>query len=167
MRKLLIFCLLPIILTGCKNEEEFDIELIPGDYIGELRYWNARGGTWSTFNNSEPSKVLSVNKIGSNYAISFDKSLINEIPGIKEIPDLTIEINPNKTAKGNSYGYVITTLPGQAFKILNKEDIYYDNQPINLFVIETPIRTVFCDLTLRSNDKDSIRFLQMNIHKNY
>jgi len=162
-----VIILFSMAIYGCKEEEEFDIELIPGDYVGDLRYWNSWGETWSTFDNTDfPNRkeiILSVKKIGLNYILSFEKSFIKnfpEIPEIPEIPDLNIEITPTKS----SNIYVITILPGQAYNSLIKE-YTYNNLPSNYFDTSIPANKVLCDLTLKSNERDTIHFLHMTIHK--
>lgn len=89
-----------------------------------------------------------VKRVGSNFVLSFDQSFNYSIP------DLTVEIastkNPNVVA--------ITTIPGQAFRSLNRENTYM-NEPSNYFSSDEFIRRVDCNLTIRSNDPDSISSL--------
>ena len=109
MRKLLIFCLLPIILTGCQNEEEFNIEFIPGEYTGNAFYSSSGESGGVPLISSDPAKgrvfKTMVQRVGSNFVLSFDQSFNYKIA------DITIEIASVK----NTNSVSITTLPGQEY----------------------------------------------------
>ena len=161
MKNLLTIILLVIFTVACQNNnDDFNYEVILGEYKGTLSYFDSPG--WDVMGNyiTELSKwdeyKTTIKKVGSNYIMSFDTSFVYKIP------DLTIEISPSKSP--DVYG--ITTLFGQAYSAINKE-YTYNNQPSNYFSVSKYPRVVNCDLTLRSNDPDSTYFIQMLIHRIY
>lgn len=77
MKNLFIIILLMIFTAACQNnEEEYDRELIIGEYTGELIYWNSIVGTGSNMISTDPSKgwefKTTIKKAGTNYVLSFD-----------------------------------------------------------------------------------------------
>ena len=130
MKTLLFFTFLTFLIVACQNndDDEFNREHIAGEYTGSLIYWHSMEESGTFLSSTDPTKgwefKTSVQRVGSNYIMSFDKSFIYKIP------DITVEITPTK----NSDVYAITTLSGQAYNSLINQNTY-NNQASNYFAI--------------------------------
>lgn len=161
MKNLFFIILLMIFTAACQNnEEEYDRELIIGEYTGELIYWNSIVGTGSNMISTDPSKgwefKTTIKKAGTNYVLSFDQSFNYKIP------DITVEINPTKTLNF----YEITSLPGQSFYIPFNWNTY-SNVTGNFLFIEKYPQVINCNFNLKSMHPDSTNFLDIRINRIY
>jgi len=160
--QLLIVCILSLTLfcSACKKDDEFNVELVSGEYTGSLTYWTSLsdGGV----GNSRPDLSTggdyktTITKVGSNYILSFDKSFIYVLP------DVSVEI----TRYINSEMAAIGTLGGQAYTSTSAVE-NVPNQPSNYFTIIKYPQRVDCNLSLRSNDPDSTYYLTLRLFRIY
>ena len=151
--------LLVILLTTCKKDDEFNTGLIPGTYTGAIYYFPSVDGGGPGFNDPDLSKsddyIITITKNGSNYVFSFDTSFMYTVP------DMNIEIS-----SFNSEIVSIYTQQGQAYSSSDALE-NYPGQPANYISITEYIHRVDCHLTLRSNDPDSIYYLNFILLRIY
>jgi hypothetical protein len=158
--KLLIVLL--ILFSTCKKDDEFNTEVIPGEYTGSVYYWQLIHNDDGDHLINDPNlssgmdyKTI-ITKDGSNYILSFDKSSIYTIPdiSIKIISFINSDIASIKTLEGQAYSSSEATgkLPGY---------------PANYFSIDKYIHRIDCNLTLGSKDPDSTYFLQFILLRIY
>jgi hypothetical protein len=146
--------------SACKKDDEFNVELVSGEYTGSLTYWTAisDGGV----GNSRPDLSkgsdykTTITKVGSNYILSFDKSFIYLLP------DISIEI----TRYINSEMAAIGTLVGQDYTSTSAVE-NVPNQPPNYFSISKYPQRIDCNISLRSNAPDSTYFLTLKLFRIY
>lgn len=159
MKTRYIVVLLIILLPTCKKDDEFNTGLIPGAYTGAIYYFSSVDGGGPGLNDPDLSKSAdyktTITKNGSNYVLSFDTSFIYKIP------DINVKIT-----SFNSEIVNISTLDGQAYSSSNVLG-NYRGYPANYFSIDKIIRRVDCQLTLRSNDPDSLYYLNFVLLRIY
>lgn len=154
------FVLLSLVFSSCKNDDEFNLEHIPGEYTGSLTYWHSLEGDGVSLSSSDPTKgdefITTIKRAGSNYVLSFDKSFIIKIP------DITFEITPIK----DSDSFTIITLPGQAYNSVITQKTYWGETSNYIWISKYP-QVVNCNLSLRSNNPDSINFIEIRVLRIY
>ena len=150
--RLLSIFILTILLSCQKNDkDEFNVELVAGEYTGNLIYWapdiNGEIGNSVTALTKLGGYKTIITKTGSTFNLSFDKSFIYTPP------DMQVEIYTplNATFVG------ITTSYGQVFSASLLPN--YQNFPKNYFAIREDVHRAEYTLTVRSNNPDSIYFL--------
>lgn len=160
MNTRLLFVFILMLLSTCQKDDEFNVEFVPGEYTGALAYFTSLNSGGVGINITDLSKAdaykTTISKIGSNYILSFDKSFRYTIP------DISVEI----TSPMNSKLVAIKTIAGQAYSS-SGELTTYPNEPPNYFSIDQYVHRVDCNLTLKSNDPDSIYFLHLALLRIY
>jgi len=157
---LAVLCVLSLSLSfsSCKKDEEFNSVLIPGEYTGIMAYYTSiNGGIVGTYIDSlskYPEYKTTISKSGLNYILSFDKSFIYTLP------DITVQI----TSIESSQQAIIKTLEGQVY---SSSSIPASEYPPNYFYITKYPARIDCILTLKSNDPDSIYFLNFRLFRLY
>jgi hypothetical protein len=159
MKTRYLFILVIILLPTCKKDNEFDTGLIPGTYTGAIHYFPSVDGGEPGFNDPDLSKSgdykTTITKYGSNFVLSFDTSFIYSIPDINvKISSFSSEIVSIYTPQGQAYS--------SSGALEN-----YPGQPANYISIDTYIHRVDCHLTLKSNDPDSIYYLNFVLLRIY
>jgi len=146
-----------LILSGCKKDDEINLELIPGEYIGTMSYFpsNNDGGVgYNIPELSAPEFKTTITKIGSDYNLSFDKSFKYSLP------DIRVALIRN----WNSEIVTIGTLAGQSYTTTSALD-GYTNDPPSYFKTPKSTNAPECHLAIKSNDPDSIYYLLFTLFK--
>lgn len=156
---LLSMLCLTLSYSACKKDDEFNTELVAEEYTGSLDYFTSIDG--GEVGNYMPDLSKSgdykttITKIGSNYILSFDKSFIYALP------DISIDIKRFM----NTETAVIGTLVGQAYSSSTVGN--NPSEPSNYFSILKYPQLARCNITLKSNDPDSIYYLSFRLTRNY
>jgi len=158
MKTIQLVVLLIILLSACKKDNEFDKALIPGEYSGALYYFPSLSGGETGNNDPDLSKSTdyktTITRNGSNFTVSFDTSFIYTIP------DISFEI----TSIENSEIAIIRTQNGQAYS--SSYELGY-GQNHNYIQIDKYIHRVDFRMTLKSNNPDSIYYLDLGLLRIY
>jgi hypothetical protein len=146
--------------SACKKDDEFNVELVSGEYTGSLTYWTALSDGGVGLSRPDLSTgsgyKTTITKVGSTYILSFDKSFIYALP------DISVEISRYI----NSEIAAIGTLVGQTYSSTSAVE-HVPNQPSNYFTISKYPQRIDCNLSLRSNDPDSTYYLTLKLFRLY
>jgi len=150
-------------LFTCEEiEDDFDFGVVPGDYEGSLTYFTANQGGGIDINLPELSKTtgyrVSIANVGTGHRLSFDKSFKYEVPDI--------DVVENEYYSKNSASIVsIRTIDGQPYTTVVMQT--YPGVPSSYFYVDEVLRNVKCILTLKSNNPDSVYYLDISVLRKY
>jgi hypothetical protein len=148
-----------LLLFSCEPAETFDPAAIPGEYEGSLLYYEADG---SEQGDSRPdlSKQggykATVTRDGAEYLVEFDDSFTHLVP------DVSVEmfaIIDGQTAS-------LRTVSGQPYSSVSGSSSS-PGQPPNYVSLDRSRRRVGFELLLKSNDADSVYFLNLSVFRFY